>query len=271
MDRNDVNWSGYWPACPTPFRADESYDPDSHRALLEWYIGQGVHGPLVNGTTGEWFSQTTEERMQVAETAIDAAAGRVPVVIGCTAYTAREAGALAKHALAAGADGVESTPPPYGKPFDHETVAVLPGSRGRDRRADDGLQLAARHGRRHRRPTSPAARRDRDRSSRSRTRRRTSQQFCETSRRVVDRLRVFGPFMSTAGLEQLKAHGGDGFIGGGTLFGAARREVLGGLVGRRRGGLPGARRAAPRSCSRSSGCPAAGPGSTAATRASSRR
>ena len=43
-------------------------------------------------------------------------------MIGCTAYTAREAGALAKHAVAAGADGVESTAPPYVKPFDHEIV-----------------------------------------------------------------------------------------------------------------------------------------------------
>ena len=44
MDRDDVTWRGYWPACPTPFRADESYDAETHRALLEWYIGEGLHG-----------------------------------------------------------------------------------------------------------------------------------------------------------------------------------------------------------------------------------
>ena len=32
---------------------------------------------------------------------------------------------LASHAVEAGADGVESTAPPYVKPFDHEIVAVL--------------------------------------------------------------------------------------------------------------------------------------------------
>ena len=62
MDRNDVSWHGYWPACPTPFHADQSLDLDSFRALLEFYIGEGVHGLLVNGTTGEWFSQTSGER-----------------------------------------------------------------------------------------------------------------------------------------------------------------------------------------------------------------
>ena len=71
MDRDSVTWKGYWPACPTPFHADQSLDLDSFRALLEWYIGQGMHGIFVNGTSGEWFSQTPEERRLVAETAIE--------------------------------------------------------------------------------------------------------------------------------------------------------------------------------------------------------
>src|SRR3954454_2284089 len=123
MDRNDVDWKGYWAACPTPFSEDESYDPQTHRALLDWYIGEGLHGVLVNGTTGEWFAQTHEERKAVAETVIEHVAGRIPVVIGCTAYTAREAGELARHAVAAGADGGEATAPPCGKPWDDEIVA----------------------------------------------------------------------------------------------------------------------------------------------------
>ena len=90
MNRDDVSWRGYWPACPTPFHQDGSYDPESHRALLELYLALGVHGVLINGTTGEWFSQTADERRLVAETAIDQVAGRVPVVVGCAAYTARE-------------------------------------------------------------------------------------------------------------------------------------------------------------------------------------
>ena len=102
MRRDDVNWRGYWPACPTPFAADGSYDAETHRALLEWYIGEGMHGVFINGTTGEWFSQSAEERRLVAENAIDAVAGRIPVVIGCTSYTAREAGELGRHAIAAG-------------------------------------------------------------------------------------------------------------------------------------------------------------------------
>ena len=47
-----------------------------------------------------------------------------------------------------------------------------------------------------------------------------AEQFYETTRTVVGRLRVFGPFMTVRGYQELKAHGGDGFIGGGTIFGA---------------------------------------------------
>ena len=28
MNRDDVTWQGYWPACPTPFHEDGSYDAD---------------------------------------------------------------------------------------------------------------------------------------------------------------------------------------------------------------------------------------------------
>jgi 1-pyrroline-4-hydroxy-2-carboxylate deaminase len=219
MDRNDVSWRGYWAACPTPFKADETYDPDTHRALLDWYIEQGLHGVLINGTTGEWFSQTHDERKLVAATVVEHVAGRIPVVIGCTAYTAREAGALARHAVAAGADGVESTAPPYVKPFPDEIVAYYEDLAAAtdapvmvynwvhgtavDMDAELVLRLAEIDTIVALKDSTPNA-----------------EQFYETSRRVVDRLRVFGPYMSVRGYEQLKAHGGDGFIGGGTVFGA---------------------------------------------------
>jgi dihydrodipicolinate synthase/N-acetylneuraminate lyase len=219
MDRSDVSWRGYWAACPTPFREDESYDADAHRALLEWYIGEGLHGVLINGTTGEWFSQSAGERKEVAANAIDAVAGRITVVIGCTAYTAKEASEFARHAVDAGADGVESTAPPYSKPFDDEVVAyyeelaaatdapvmVYNWVHGTavDMKADLVLRLAEIDNIVSLKDSTPSA-----------------AQFYETSRRVVDRLRVFGPYMTVEGYAQLKAHGGDGFIGGGTIFGA---------------------------------------------------
>src|SRR5262249_34117249 len=158
-------------------------------------LGEGVHGLFVNGTTGEWFSQTPEERRLVAETAVDQVAGRVPVVIGCTALTAREAAELGRHALGAGAAGIGSTPPPASKTYPDETVAYYadlsagvdgpilvynwPHGTSVDIDAELALRLMAVGNVVGIKDSTPNA-----------------QQFYETSRRLVDRSRVFGPYMS---------------------------------------------------------------------------
>jgi 4-hydroxy-tetrahydrodipicolinate synthase len=219
MNRDDVTWHGYWPASPTPFHADGSLAPELHRRLLDFYLGEGVHGVLVNGTTGEWFAQTPQERRLVAENAIEHVAGRVPVVIGCTAYTAKEAAALARHAIDAGAAGVASTPPPYAKTYPDETVAYY-----RDVAAAVDAPLMVYnwpHGTSVDIDASLAERlAEIDTVVALKDSTPNAAQFYETAARVVDRVRVFGPFMSRDGLEALRANGGDGFIGGGTVFGA---------------------------------------------------
>lgn len=123
MNRNDVSWAGYWPAAPTPFTRDGALDEVALRDLMELYVSMGVHGVLLNGSTGEWFSQSPSERMRVAEVGVEAVAGRIPVVIGVTSYTAREASELAVSAAASGADGVLATPPPYAHSSKAEIIA----------------------------------------------------------------------------------------------------------------------------------------------------
>jgi len=113
MNRHDVDWWGYWPAAPTPFTSDARLDEGALRELTTLYVHQGVHGVLVNGSTGEWFSQSAAERQRVAEVALEQIDRRIPVVVGVSAYTAAEAAELARHAERAGADGVLATPPPY--------------------------------------------------------------------------------------------------------------------------------------------------------------
>jgi len=125
MNRDDVAWRGYWVAAPTPFGADGELDEQAFRQLLSLYLSQGVHGLLVNGTTGEWFAQSPAERRRVAEVAVSEVAGQIPVVIGCTSYTPAETIGLAGHARAIGADGAASTPPPYVHPSDAEVLAFF--------------------------------------------------------------------------------------------------------------------------------------------------
>ena len=61
MDRHDVNWEGYWIAATTPFRKDGSLDQSALREGLRLYPEIGIQGLLINGTSGEWFSQSIAE------------------------------------------------------------------------------------------------------------------------------------------------------------------------------------------------------------------
>ncbi len=125
MDRDSVDWKGYWIAAPTPFTATGALNESALRGVLRLYHEQGVHGVLVNGTTGEWFSQTEAERRRVAEIAVDELRGKIPVVIGCTTFTPSQTIALGLHAREIGADGMLSTPPPYVAPTPREIVAFF--------------------------------------------------------------------------------------------------------------------------------------------------
>jgi 4-hydroxy-tetrahydrodipicolinate synthase len=103
--------SGVVPPLVTPFTAAGEIDTDSLRRLCDYLIESGVDGLYPGGTTGEFPLLTADERRQVAETVVDAAAGRVPVFVHVGAASTRETIALARHAIAAGADGVGAITP----------------------------------------------------------------------------------------------------------------------------------------------------------------
>jgi 4-hydroxy-tetrahydrodipicolinate synthase len=220
MNRDDITWQGYFPAVVTPFTEDGDLDLDTLAALVEYYAGQGMHGMVINGTCGEWFVQDRDERKAVAETAVRAAAGRMTVLVGCTDYRADQVIDLARHALATGADGVLASPPPYAKLFPNEIIAYYTDiSDGIDgplavynwphgSGVDIGPDLADRLA-------------DIDRIVAIKDSTPDADQFFATSKRVRDRVRVFGPYMSVRGVEVLQTEGGDGFVGGGSLWGAA--------------------------------------------------
>jgi len=220
MDRNDVSWRGYWAACPTPYGEHGELELDLLRSLLDFYLGTGMHGVLIDGTTGEWFSQSDAERREVARTAIEHVAGRMTVVVGCTNYTAKAVAELASYALETGADGVASTPPPYCKPFPDETVAffsdiseAVPGAPLMVYNWPHGTSVDIH-------PELASRLADIDGVVALKDSTPNFEQFVETTTRVLDRVRVFGPFMITPGYELLRSVGGDGTIGGGTIFGA---------------------------------------------------
>ena len=122
MDRNSVQWRGYMPAVTTPFGADGSLDLAALEKLADWLVSEGMHGITLLGTTGEWFSLLPEEKRDVFRTVAARVRGRIPVIGGCNAFTAREAIQTALAAADAGLDGILLTPPPYIMPSEREIV-----------------------------------------------------------------------------------------------------------------------------------------------------
>ena len=105
----------------TPFSEDGSaVDFAALADLVDWQIKEGIHGLIPLGSTGEFLSLTDDEAEAVAATAIKAARGRVPVLIGTGAENTLESVRLSKRAEKLGADGVMIIPPFYSTPTDDE-------------------------------------------------------------------------------------------------------------------------------------------------------
>lgn len=123
MDRHSVDWKGYIPAVTTPFNAELRFDPKAQAQMLDWYLQEGLHGIIIGGTTGEWFSMSNDERAEQFRVVGGQLKGKMTLIAGCNSYTAAEAIELSKEAAAAGFDGILVTPPPYVVPNDDELVA----------------------------------------------------------------------------------------------------------------------------------------------------
>jgi 4-hydroxy-tetrahydrodipicolinate synthase len=104
----------------TPFDAAGAVDLPALRRFVDWQIAQGIHGLIPLGSTGEFLSLSDAEQAAVAETVINQAAGRVPVLIGTGAEDTREAVRLSRRAEQLGADGVMIIPPFYSTPTEDE-------------------------------------------------------------------------------------------------------------------------------------------------------
>jgi 4-hydroxy-tetrahydrodipicolinate synthase len=106
-----MTWTGVLPALTTNLRANGAID---HPALLRhcrWMLDSGCTGLVCCGSLGEAATLSFAEKISVVTTAVKAAAGRAPVVLGIASLSTAEAVALAKAAAKAGASGLMVLPP----------------------------------------------------------------------------------------------------------------------------------------------------------------
>jgi 4-hydroxy-tetrahydrodipicolinate synthase len=106
---------GSIPPVVTPIR-DGEVDYDAYAGLVEFQVAKGSHGVLVNGTTAEPSTLSTEERNRLVDIAIETANGRISVVAATGSQSLAETEVLTQHAVQAGADALLIVTPYYIRP-----------------------------------------------------------------------------------------------------------------------------------------------------------
>lgn len=221
--RGRVDWRGYIPAIVTPFTRDGALDLKGFGTMLEWLYGEGMHGLVVAGTTGEWTSMTPDERCQLFTAAGRQLGSRLPLIAGCTAFTAREVIGYARHAATVGFQGILVTPPPYIRPSADEIHRFYA-----DISAESPLPICV-----YNWPPGtgidmplPLLARLADIPNVVAIKQSTGdlRRFVEAFFALKDRVLVFGHSMDEHGLQLLRAAGGDGTMGAGAVLGRVHAD-----------------------------------------------
>lgn len=111
MERKDLK--GFIPAVVTPFTQSGEIDEAAFRSIVDGMIAIGAQGICVAGDNGESWALSVDERGRLTALAVEAAAGRTPVVTGVSAPTLDTCVSYARAAAENGADAVLLLPPTY--------------------------------------------------------------------------------------------------------------------------------------------------------------
>jgi 4-hydroxy-tetrahydrodipicolinate synthase len=107
---------GVFTALVTPMKANEAVDYHKLVRFTDYLIGEGIHGVIPLGSTGEYYALDASERERVLQVTLEAAASRVPVVAGTNAGSTRDVIAFSRQAEKLGCSGVMLAPPYYSLP-----------------------------------------------------------------------------------------------------------------------------------------------------------
>ncbi len=113
--------TGIYAALFTPFDKDGKIMYDALQRHVDNLINQGLDGFYVNGSTGESFLMTNEERKKTLEAVIEANNRRVTIISHCGAIGTELSADLIRHSASLPVDAVSSVPPFYYK-FSKEEI-----------------------------------------------------------------------------------------------------------------------------------------------------
>ena len=99
----------------TPFKANGDVNLEPIPQYAQMLAKNGLKGVFINGSSGEGYMLTSEERMQIAEAWLKAAPEGFKVIVHVGSCCVRESRRLAEHAQKIGAWGIGAMAPPFPK------------------------------------------------------------------------------------------------------------------------------------------------------------
>ena len=115
-----MQFDGIYTPIITPYSANFEINRDAFADTVEHLIAAGVAGIVLAGTTGEYYAQSPEERIEMMPFSRELIKDRVPLIIGTGAMRTEDSVMYAKAAKEAGADALLVATPPYAYPTGRE-------------------------------------------------------------------------------------------------------------------------------------------------------
>jgi len=115
-----MQFEGIYTPVVTPYHDDHSINRAAFAEAIEFLIAKGVHGLIIAGTTGEYYAQTTEERIEMMTLAKKIIGKRLPLIVGTGAIRTEDSITYAEAAKGIGADALLIATPPYAYPTGRE-------------------------------------------------------------------------------------------------------------------------------------------------------
>src|SRR6266550_4612163 len=121
----DTPLTGVVPVVPTIFHDDQAVDLGGTARVVDYLIDAGVDGLCLLANYSEQFSLSDAERDAIARTLLEHVAGRLPVIVTTSHYSARIAAERSRAAQDMGAAMVMVMPPFFGATLTVAGPAVI--------------------------------------------------------------------------------------------------------------------------------------------------
>jgi 4-hydroxy-tetrahydrodipicolinate synthase len=115
-----MHFEGIYTPVITPFKADYSIDYDAYTAHVQFLLESGVQGLMIGGTTGEYYVESHEERVELLKIARQVCGNKLQIIFGTGSIDPAASLKLAEAAVKHEADVILVATPPYSLPTQQE-------------------------------------------------------------------------------------------------------------------------------------------------------